>query len=174
MRNRVGDDLSLRDFDRPLNERGRIAADLIGEHLASQSIWPEAIYCSPAVRTRETFSIMSKHERPKEIDLFKDKDLYLASAKLLHEKVRGYEGASDSVMLIGHNPGMHEFACRLAGSGSAASSDEDNALLSGKFPTAALAFFDVAINGWSEFKAPLATLRSYVTPKRLMQMNPRS
>ena len=68
-----------------------------------------------------------------------------------------------SVMLIGHNPGMHELAMLLAG--TSAASEAASRLLAG-FPTAALAEFSVATQ-WRQLDAAGTRLVRFLTPRDL-------
>src|SRR5262245_5412800 len=102
------DDESLADHDRPLSARGRRAADAIGTYLREHGIEPELILCSSSTRTRETLARIG-------LDGEIERDLYGASASELLARVSELPPSLGSVMLIGHNPGMHDLALGLTG-----------------------------------------------------------
>jgi phosphohistidine phosphatase len=86
--------------------------------------------------------------------------LYAASSDRLLERLRAVPEAVDSVMLIGHNPGLHHLAVVLASDGS------ELARLETKFPTAALATLTFS-KTWNRLSRADAQLAAYVVPKQL-------
>ncbi len=100
-------DDSLQDFDRPLNGRGRKAAELIGTLMKNKKLTPDLVLCSPAVRARETIQIVMKTARlPAELRY--DQRIYEAGTLQLLEVISQIEEDKDSVLLVGHNPGLEE------------------------------------------------------------------
>ena len=95
------------DRDRPLNERGRLAAARIGDWLRSRRHLPDAVLCSDAARTRETLQALDLEGGAVDYD----GALYLAEADTVLEKARAR--AEGCVLLIGHNPGLAEAATRV-------------------------------------------------------------
>jgi phosphohistidine phosphatase len=144
------------DAARPLVKRGRKAARAMAEFLGGLKPATELILCSPAARTRETLEIVLPALRPAPAVDFEDR-LYLASAERLFERLRLLSPKTQSVLLIGHNPGVHELALRLA---------IDPGPLAAGFPTAALAVLDVP-GTWAELQWRKAKLRLYQAPKEL-------
>jgi phosphohistidine phosphatase len=147
------DDPSLADHDRPLAERGRRAAQLIGAYLRSEEIAASLVLCSSARRTRETLELV---DPPGEVRI--EQDLYGASADQLLARVRQLPETIDSVMLVGHNPGTHDLAVRLA--------DDDGGLAAQKFPTGALATLTFT-GPWRALRAGGAELSGFVKPREL-------
>ena len=98
----------LTDHDRPLNDRGRRAASLMGEHFVKHKLLPHAIVASTAMRVRETLGLLLANW-PCQPHLFFEQSLYLASPSTLDAHVRGLHESWTSVMLVGHNPGLSEF-----------------------------------------------------------------
>ena len=127
------DDPSLADHERPLARRGHRAAESMAEHLRSSVPHPDLVLCSSALRTRETLDRMSKAFGDAEVVV--DDDLYGATEELLLERLRGVADRFETVAIIGHNPGVHDLAIALAGSGT------DLGRMRAKFPTGALAVF---------------------------------
>ena len=87
-------------------------------------------------------------------------ELYAASEQVLLERVRAVEDGIESLLLIGHNPGVQQLALLLAGSG------EKVAALARKYPTGALATLEFS-GRWRELGAGRAELTGFVTPKEL-------
>ena len=151
----------LEDFDRPLNERGRAAAAIMGHMLASLKFSPDAVLCSPSQRTRETLAHIapSFNGAPPDVDF--EPALYLASAGDLLARIRAVAPPKAKILVIGHNPGLHTLAARLANSGEASLI----ARLSGRFPTAALAVFNVRQDLWADLDSAAGHLDAFITPK---------
>ena len=101
------DDPSLEDFDRPLNDRGRRSARLLGDFMASRGYEPEEVICSPSMRTRETWEQIAAAGLEVRPELRLDERLFHASPATLLEVLRG--ATESTVMIIGHNPGIAEF-----------------------------------------------------------------
>jgi phosphohistidine phosphatase len=150
------DDSQLDDHDRPLAERGRRAAEDVGARLRESGLAPDLVLCSTATRTRQTLELLDL-EQP--AVRFEDR-LYGADAEELLEVVRELPEEAGAVLVIGHNPGMHDLALRLAAAASGPEADH----LRERFPTAALAVFE-SDGGWAELAAGGGRLRSYVTPR---------
>jgi phosphohistidine phosphatase len=154
------DDASLPDHERPLAPRGRRAAKLMGDHLSREDIHPAFVLCSSSVRTRETLSRIGKalgDEPPVQFE----EELYGAGAEQLLERLRQLPADLSSVLLIGHNPGMHELALDLADSGV------QLARLEEKFPTAALATLEFELETWADLEPGSGELVGYVVPREL-------
>lgn len=152
------DDPTLADHDRPLAARGRRDAKLIAKHLRRAGGDPELVLCSAALRTRETLELL----RPAlaGATVMVEEELYGASSNDLLARVRLVPDPVASVLLIGHNPGLHELALSLATAG------DELERLELKFPTAALATLALATT-WSRLAPAGATLEAYVVPKQL-------
>ena len=152
------DDPTLPDAKRPLAPRGRRDGKRIAEHLRRQGIEPELVLCSSAARTRETLELL----RPAlgGATVVVEDELYGASADRLLARVRLVPDEVGSVLVIGHNPGLHELALALASAG------DELERLEQKFPTAALATLEPA-QPWSRVEPRGATLAAYVVPKQL-------
>lgn len=154
------------DFDRPLNARGLHAAPEAGRHLRGLSFAPSLILCSPAARTRETLDLALPEMRlaaPPEI-VFDDK-LYLAPPAEMLDRLRKADAKHLSVLMVGHNPGMHNLADALAGPGPEAS-EALNERLSEKFPTAAIAVFTFNKKSWRDVGPRTGRLTEFWTPKK--------
>ncbi len=149
------------DADRPLSRRGREAARRVGKSLPSALGGVDLVLCSTAARTRETAALVLAGIAPPPRILY-DEALYLAGAGTLLRRLRQLDESAGSVMVIGHNPGLHELALILA----AADSPRYRALAAGKFPTTARASFAIA-QPWASLGRSPHQLTDYVTAKSL-------
>jgi phosphohistidine phosphatase len=152
-------DTGLADHDRPLAGRGRRAATAIARHLQEQRIEPELILCSTARRARETLDRVQPALGTPTIRV--ERDLYAASADALLERLRSVPDAIESVMLIGHNPGLQELALDLARRSDSVRE------LEAKYPTAALATLAIQVASWHELDRDTAELVALVRPRDL-------
>jgi phosphohistidine phosphatase len=153
----------LDDFERPLARRGEDAAPRMGGFMKKQKIAPQLILCSPAVRTRQTLDLVLPYLSGAPAVAYEDA-LYLAAARTLLARVRKIDAGVTHAMLVGHDPGMHELAVDLAGSGEA----EALAALAHKFPTAGLAVIAFeATTQWSRIAPGKGRLKQFMTPKTL-------
>jgi phosphohistidine phosphatase len=153
---------SQEDFDRPLNERGREAAPAMGKYMAAQKLAPDLILCSTAVRARETLELVLPHLPHGTVVEYED-GLYLTAATMMLKRVRAIGSDVGHLMLIGHDPGIHALATKLAGSGDPELLDA----LAAKFPTAGLAVIVFDAKGWNAVKPGEGRLKIFMTPKRL-------
>ena len=146
-------DETLPDFERPLNRRGKDAAETIGRYFKTSAIVPELILCSPAERARETLNLVLKASRWT-TEVRYDQRIYEASAQRLVEVVSQIENERKVAMLVGHNPGFEELLEVLTGE-------------SHKMATAALACIELNIEKWNKVRAGAGRLEWLVKPKEL-------
>ena len=153
------DDSSLPDRERPLAPRGKKAAKAMAAYLREEGIRPALVLCSSSVRTRETLARLGTAlgDVPVEVE----DQLYGAGAGELVERVRALPADLPSVLVIGHNPAMHELALELAGSGA------DLPRLEEKFPTAALATLTFDVEAWADVRPGGGELVGLVLPREL-------
>jgi phosphohistidine phosphatase len=156
------DDTGARDFDRPLAERGEAAAPRMGAFMARHKISPGLILCSPAVRARQTLDLVLPH-LPGTPTVAYEEALYLAAPKALLARLRKVAAEVAHVVIVGHDPGMHQLAVDLAGTGDAASLEA----LARKFPTAGLAVIGFKVRDWSKVGPGKGHLEVFATPKAL-------
>ena len=153
-------DPTISDVDRPLARRGERASKRIAKHLRRKRIRPDLVLCSPSLRTRQTLEAIAP-SLGKGCSVELAPELYAASEQELLERLRALPESADSVMLIGHNPGLQELALVLASRGRYLPK------LQQKFPTGALATLVVASNSWAAIGPGDAELVDYVVPKQL-------
>jgi phosphohistidine phosphatase len=151
-------DPTLADRERPLAQRGRRDAKRVAKHLRRLGCEPELVLCSSAARTRETVELLRPALGDSTVML--EEELYAASTDELLARIRLVPDPVASVMLIGHNPGLHQLALALASAG------DELERLEAKFPTAALATLAFS-KSWSRLAPAEATLAAYVVPKQL-------
>jgi len=156
-----GRDDTVDDRDRPLSRRGREVARRVGESLPTALGGLDLVLCSTSLRTRETAALVLSGIPAAPSILFEDA-LYLAGPAALMRRLRRLDEACGAVLVIGHNPGLHDLAVSLA----ATDSPRYRALAEGKFPTTARASF--AVDGtWADLNRSRHPLADYVTPKSL-------
>jgi phosphohistidine phosphatase len=153
-------DPALADHERPLSARGRRDAERIARHVSSLAIEPELVLCSSACRARETLELAGRGFAAPVRARF-EPALYAASAGELLGRLHRLPDEVDSVMLIGHNPGLHDLALGLARAG------EERKRLQVKFPTGALATLSIPAATWRELGEGLARLSAFVVPRQL-------
>lgn len=150
-----------RDFDRPLNARGRHAARTMGAHMAAQRLGFDRVLASPALRVKDT---LDEVERGYGAPLPRDYDerVYLASASTLLDLVRETGDAIGRLLLVGHNPGLEDLALALA------ADDADSPMrreVEIKYPTATLAEIALDAERWGD--AGGGRLLRFVRPRDL-------
>ncbi len=147
------EDPSLRDFDRPLNERGIGDSALIGKLIRKQKIVFDLVISSPAKRARQTSALVIKAAGLRLEPEF-DERIYEASARALMQVVSEIKNSANSVILVGHNPGFEELLELLTNE-------------SRDLPTASLSSIELDLDQWRSVRAGKGVLKSVVTPKQL-------
>lgn len=153
------DDMTLRDFDRTLNDRGRRGAEAMGAHLRKMGWHCDAALASPAARVKRTIEGTAIDVRPRY-----DDRLYLADAGTILGLLQEVEGDPASVLVAGHNPGLQELIFLLVGP------EHENALLdeaAAKFPTATIAVLELAIDRWTDIAPGCGELVHFARPRDL-------
>ncbi|HEX2147018.1 MAG TPA: histidine phosphatase family protein [Pseudorhizobium sp.] len=150
------------DHQRPLAERGLVAAPAMGNYMAREHLLPDLVLVSDARRTQETWDLV-KRRLPDEPEARLVPELYEAPSHGMLDVLRRTEVEAATVLMMGHNPGMQELALMLVGEGNL----QARAALAEKFPTAALAVIDFPCFGWMDLEPGSGTLSSFVTPRSL-------
>lgn len=158
------DDPSLSDHARPLNRRGRMAAEAMRRTMGELGLAPDLVLVSSARRTMQTLEAL---EPWADTPLIEPMDsIYLAMAPALLQTLRGVSDTVRSVMLLAHNPGLHELAMMLVGAHGMAHMDSTLQRLAEGYPTAALAEF--AVTGpWRGIGNGGERLVRFVSPRDL-------
>ena len=159
---------SGQDQDRRLDERGRRDAAEIGGWIGRHPPVPDSVLVSAAIRTRQTWEIawdaMKRAVPQPQVEILPE--LYGADLSQLLQTIHAASAADPQrLMLIGHNPGMHELALALTGGGDPAG----HKALAENLPTSGLAVFDFAVDDWADVAFRRGRLVQFLSPKLLKQ-----
>jgi phosphohistidine phosphatase len=150
----------LSDTDRPLAPRGEHASRRIAKYVRRDKLRPALVLCSSSLRTRQTLeAIAPSLGRHTSVEI--DPQLYAASKAELLARLQALPDSVSSVMIIGHNPGLHDLALALASRGA------DLPQLEARFPTGALAKLVADCDTWAALEPGSAELVDYVVPEQL-------
>ena len=156
-------DRRLRDFDRPLNDRGRKGAALMGQHIIAHGIRWQRIISSPAVRAAETIELAGEAAGIA-FPINWDRRIYLASSATLIDLLREMDDTLSNVVMIGHNPGLEDVIFDLVpDDGSSPLRD----VVEEKFPTAAFAVLEMDIERWADIRDGCARMVYLKRPRDL-------
>ncbi|MDB5523311.1 MAG: hypothetical protein JWM58_1074 [Rhizobium sp.] len=150
------------DHDRPLADRGRKAAPVMGVYLEKARLIPDLVLVSTAKRAQETWKRTAKAIRS-EVPQRDVREIYEAEVEDLLKVIRGVEPDIRTLMIVGHNPGFENLAKRLMRD----SGGEPGEKLREKFPTAAIAVFSFEIADWKDIAVATGSLDKFVTPKSI-------
>ncbi|HEY7299755.1 MAG TPA: histidine phosphatase family protein [Xanthobacteraceae bacterium] len=151
---------SVNDRDRSLNPRGRVDAVRIGAYMAHHGLLPGAALVSPARRTRETFERVAEAWAAPCPVRYVDR-LYNAGPDAIVAAIK--EASALTLLVIGHNPGLHEAARLLIASGDVEARERLNEAL----PTSGLAAVDFPGQDWRKLHLRSGRLERFVTPRLL-------
>lgn len=155
------DDPISRDFDRPLNRRGRRAARTVGGEMKAQGLAFDLVLASPARRVIETLEEVESAYGP--FGPRFDQRLYLASTATLLEIVRAAPDEVERLLLVGHNPGLEDIALRLT------RRDEEGLRgeIEVKYPTGTVAEIRLPVERWAEVKEGSGRITRFIRPRDL-------
>jgi phosphohistidine phosphatase len=148
-------DTAIRDHDRPLAPRGEADAPQMGMALRVLGAIPDCLLTSTAVRARETARLVAAamgYDGP----VVEEHGIYAASVETLLAVLRACDDAS-TVLLVGHNPGLEELLCLLAGG-----VDAEPIV---RLPTAGLACLSLDIEEWPHLRPACGLLHWLLTPR---------
>ena len=145
------DDFELRDYDRPLSTRGIQDADLMGNYFRSKKIKLDLVISSPSKRTTETLEHFFQFEKPK---VQFEESIYHATLDEILDVIFSVPEDTESIMLVGHNPSMHEITEFLG-----------NKFIN-KYPTCCLAAFKTDIS-WDKLSNGCGNLEFMKKPSEL-------
>jgi phosphohistidine phosphatase len=156
-------DPRARDFDRPLNDRGRKGAAVMGRHIRDHGAAWERTISSPAIRCAETIEIACEAAgRPVAVNW--DRRIYLASSATLIDLLRETVGDPKSILMVGHNPGLEDLIFDLVpDDGSSPLRD----VVEVKFPTATFAVLELNIERWADLAERCGKLVHLTRPRDL-------
>ena len=154
-------DAGLPDRLRPLAPRGVRAAGAVARHLRTTAVAPDLVLCSPARRAVQTWEGVAPGV-PGGTPVEFDEAIYHAGGDELLARLQHLPSQTESVLLVGHNPGLQDLAVDLVGAGDA----ELRERLETKLPTGALVTLEVP-GDWDDMGWGAATLLAYVVPREL-------
>jgi len=147
---------------RGLIDRGRKDSATIGAYLAAEGLVPELALVSAAVRTQETWKF-SAREFGVSVDAQTAEQLYDATPDAILALVKETPAKVQSLLVIAHNPGLHELALMLVASGNVKAREQ----LEENLPTAGLVIVDLPFDEWRTLRRESGRLERFVTPKLL-------
>ena len=143
----------VRDFDRPLEPAGEVEAEKMARYFSKHCATPELILTSSAKRAKQTGNIFAKILNYREDKILRDKNIYHGGVSALLDIFKNFDNSLSSVMLIGHNPTVHEIVNYLS------SKPVDY------FPTCCTVGIEFEILDWAKIKSNSGTIFFYETPK---------
>ena len=141
------------DFERPLANRGRKACALIGEFIDEKGIDFDLVLVSTALRTRQTIELVKERAKFRG-EVRYDERIYEATVSQLLEVIAQVDSDRESVLLVGHNPGVEELLALLTGEQQ-------------RVTTANFAKIKIKATKWSASLANKGTLDWIIRPKEI-------
>jgi len=146
------------DFERSLEARGIEESRQVGRYLADEGLYPDVALVSPAFRTRETWQAAALSFNT--VPVIFDPELYLASSDQLLHAIQRHGGNATCVILVGHNPSLHDLAVELVDYGDRYAF----ARMREYFPTASLAVLDFPEGEWGALRRHMMRLDRFRVP----------
>lgn len=154
------EDGGLKDFDRPLNERGQKDAPMMGEFIRKVGYKPAEVISSPAQRAKETTQLSMNAAEVDPNVIRWDEELYFGSMRDYIAAIQSSDPSSERVLVVGHNPLIENTAGILAGSEHKSSV---------RMPTAALVCLESFAEKWSEIAPGTCQIKWMMIPKVLKE-----
>ncbi len=148
------------DIERNLSERGLTEALEVGRLMATEGFIPDLAVISPAQRTRQTWAQVQKR-LPTAVQCVYENRIYEAGITALLDVLGAQPDSRQTLLLVGHNPGMQGLALKLTGRGS------KNAVvrLRHEFPPASLAVITFPdTRRWADIDERSGVLEHFITP----------
>ena len=149
------DDAGLRDFERPLSERGLHDAPLMASYLKDLDIIPDSIISSPAARAYTTAEIMAQTLHGSTHALKTIDDIYEAHTQALLGLINNVSDHQHILMLVGHNPSITNLANTLTHQ------------FIENIPTCGVLTIDFDVDGWQQINARAGVLKGFESPKSI-------
>lgn len=150
------------DRARVLVERGRKDAGRIGAYIATHALIPDRVVLSPAARSQESWKFMAAAMKPAPGAMTREQ-IYDATTHDIFAAIVDTPAAVQSLLIVGHNPGLQEAALMLIASGDIDARES----LREKLPTAGLIIIDFPFDDWRKLHPQSGRLERFVTPKSL-------
>jgi phosphohistidine phosphatase len=148
-----------RDRDRKLMKRGRSDASMIGAYMARHGLVPDLALVSPATRAQETW-LLAAPAFAKAPPMLTNDRIYNADTEKLLGVVGEARKDAHSLIVVGHNPGLHDLAMLLIASGEVKARER----IDEKLPTSGLVVIDLPLDDWSLVQAQAGRLERFVSP----------
>jgi phosphohistidine phosphatase len=148
-----------RDRDRKLTKRGRADAPVMGAYMARHGLVPDLVLVSPVTRADETWELAAK-AFAKAPPVVKEEGIYNASRDKLIGIIRKTRDAH-VLLVVGHNPGLHDLAVALIASGDVEARERVNE----KLPTSGLVVIDLPFDDWSRLHPSAGRIERFVSPR---------
>lgn len=143
---------NLRDFDRPLNKRGKKNAPEMAERMIKREIYPDLIVSSPALRAITTAGIFADAWKISSKDIKQEPTIYEAGIKALLSVINSIPNQFDQVALFGHNPGLTDLSNYFDG-------HIDN------MPTCSIVLIEFPFDDWAMVSANTGRIKLFDYPK---------
>jgi phosphohistidine phosphatase len=153
-----------RDYDRKLMERGRADAPIIGAYLVRHHFVPDLALVSPATRAAETWALVAASFPEASPRVVNDERIYNAVPETLIGLLRETTQAL-CVIVVGHNPTLHDLAVQLIASGEIDARERINENL----PTCGLVIIDFPFDDWSRLHVDAGRLERFVSPRLMAE-----
>ncbi len=147
------DNLSLSDFERPLNDRGKKDAPDMAKKIKDKNIKIDLFISSPAKRARKTAKIFMETYGENKKNLLLIPSLYEASVQNFYDAVAAFDDKNNCILLFSHNPGITEFVNKLT------TYSIDN------MPTCSVFAVSIITKKWADFKNAYKELLFFEFPK---------
>jgi phosphohistidine phosphatase len=152
-----------RDRDRKLTARGRADAPVIGSYVVRHRLIPDLALVSPAARAKETWTLVAAAFK-KSPHVVSDERIYNATPATL-VKLIGETDAANTMIIVGHNPALHDLAVQLIASGDVDARERINE----KLPTSGLVVIEFAFDDWSRVRTNSGRLEHFVSPRLIAE-----
>jgi phosphohistidine phosphatase len=153
------DDPKLKDFERPLAERGINDAPLMAKRFRDRKKQLDCIISSPAVRTKATAKLLAKELGFPSDGIGSNPELYFAGSNMFLKAASLLDDDCEAAMLVGHNPAITDFVNEMANSQI------------GNIPTCGLVELSLPIDSWADIDFASATLVDFDYPKKHLKEN---
>lgn len=150
------------DRERPLTDRGSKDAAKIGAYMAAHALIPGRVLISVAARTQQTWQSAAKAFKPVPAAT-SDENLYDATPHAILAAIKSVPAKVHTLLVIGHNPALHELAMMLIAAGEVDSRER----LREKLPTSGLVVIDFAFDDWNNLHPRSGRLERFVSPKSI-------
>jgi phosphohistidine phosphatase len=152
-----------RDRDRKLMARGRADAPVIGAYMARHRLAPDFVLVSPVTRAEETWALVAA-ALGKPPRVARDTRIYNAGPQTLIEVI-GETRDARALLVVGHNPGLHDLAVQLIASGDVEARERINE----KLPTSGLVVIEFPYDDWSRLHRSSGRLERFVSPRLIAE-----